>query len=109
MIDEVNVCDVALFEDHVVVYPKNVRDMLKRFLNGQLSAEDINKWAEFICLRGEYSNPSWENEDDELQDYYLDMWDVIQSLSTPEIDGDISTPLVKQYLAKLEKYKADNH
>jgi hypothetical protein len=34
LIDAVNVRDVALFEDHVIIYPKYVKNMLKRFLHG---------------------------------------------------------------------------
>ncbi len=102
LIDKVNVEDVALYERNITIYPRDVRKILLAFLKNELTADDLTKWAQFICLRGEYGCPGWE--DDEVCDYYENMMYVVQKLSTPEIDGDITEERVKQYLAELKKY-----
>jgi hypothetical protein len=40
----------------------------------------------------------------EDEDYYEVMWDVINCLSTPELDGEITKESVKGYLLELQKY-----
>ena len=102
LIDEVNVNDVALYEMRVTVEPKHVKKMLLEYLNGSITAEALKRWAKFICSRTEYGTPHYLN--DELVDYYEDMFYVIQCLSTPEIDGEINEKQVKQYLSELDKY-----
>jgi len=104
-IDEVDVTDIAPFEVNVTIYPKDVRKMLLSYLKGEISSADLTKWAIFITLRAEYGCPNWE--DDEIADYYEDMWYVVQRLSTPEIDGDICPHRVKGYLRELDKYHED--
>jgi hypothetical protein len=103
LIDQVNVEDVALFKVNVTIYPSDVRKLLNAYLLSDLSAADLTKWAQFICLRDEYGCPNWE--DDDIADYYEDMMYVIQKLSTPKIDGEITKTRVQQYLSELEKYK----
>ncbi len=96
--------DIALYEDKVVVYPKKVREILKKYLHDILSAKQLNEWAKFICIRGEYCCPENPSDFANNEDYYEDMWNVIQCLSTPEIDGEINEECVRQYLGELEKY-----
>lgn len=105
-ISKVNENDIALFDMEVTVYPENVRKMLRSFLDKKISAEDLTNWAGFICIRGEYCSPSYL--DDEMADYYEDMFYVIQRLSTPEIDGEVNEASVKSYLAELDKYPSDS-
>lgn len=107
LINQVNVKDVALPEDHVTVEPRHVRKMLKDYLTGKVSSEDLTRWAMFICLRGEYYGTPYSLLDDEMADYFEDMFYVIQRLSTPEIDGEVNEERVKGYLRELEKYPPD--
>lgn len=100
-IDEVDVRDVALYADNVPVYPSDVRNMLKRYLIGDITSDELSKWAAFLCIRGEYSCPNKTSDD---EDFYEAMWDVVQALSVPEIDGEITEERVRQYLSELEKY-----
>lgn len=87
----------------VIVLPMHVKTILLNYLSGLITAEHLNVWAEFICLRaGEYVSKNWE--DDESSDFYEDMWYVVQKISTPEIDGEISPELIKEYLKELDKY-----
>lgn len=111
LIDRVNVHDIEAFkENDVLIRPKDVREMLLKFLRQQLSSEDLTKWAMFICLRGEYIPVSDEyspmsKEFDEIGDYYSDMMHVIEKLSTPKLDGEVNEKNVKKYLSELEKYR----
>lgn len=102
-IPKVDPYEDALFKNNTVVYPHNVKHMLSEFIIGKCTAENLNRWAEFLLLRGEYISPGDET-DDELMDYYEDMWYVLQRLSTPEINGTITKERVKGYLAELLKY-----
>ena len=79
--------------------------MLSAFLDKKINAEDLTNWARFICIRGEYCSPNYL--DDEIADYYEDMFYVIQRLSTPKIDGEVNEERVKQYLSELDKYPLD--
>lgn len=109
-IDQVNVRDVGLPEDEVPIYPDDVRNMLRKYLAGKITADDLKRWAKFLCLRAEYcasDDPdTLEGYSDPNLDlyYYDEMWDVIHFLATPEIDGEINRASVTQYLSALEKY-----
>jgi hypothetical protein len=105
-IDSVNVEDVALYEVRVTVQPCHVRTMLNDYLAGKVNANDLTRWAMFICLRVEYGTPDYL--DDEIAYYYEDMFYVIQCLSTPEIDGEVNEERVRQYLSELDKYPLDS-
>jgi hypothetical protein len=104
-IDLVNLDDVALYEVRVTILPNHVRTMLTNYLAGKYSADDLTRWARFTCMRTEYGSPNYL--DDEMADYYEDMFYVIQRLSTPEIDGEVNEASVKSYLAELDKYSDD--
>ena len=101
-IDLVNMSDVALYEVRVAVEPRHVRKMLHDYLLGKINDKDLTRWAMFICMRAEYGTPYYL--DDEMADYYEDMFYVIQRLSMPEIDGEVNEVSVKSYLTELTKY-----
>ncbi len=101
LINKVDERDIALYEIRITVTPEDVRAILRRYLSRNITAEDLNNWAGFICIRAEYTPPESEEID---PDYYEDMFDVIQCLSTPEIDGEINEARVNQYLSELCKY-----
>lgn len=114
LIDQVNVRDQeSLFKNRTTIRPKHVRKMLIDFLQGKINSDDLIKWAVFICLRTEYicvpsGIPLSDPKLDEIADYYENMMYVIQRLSTPEIDGEVTKERVKQYLKELDKYKDDD-
>lgn len=87
----------------VVVLPMHLKNILLAYLDDKINEVEINTWAEFLCFRsGEYVSANWM--DAKTVDLYEDMWHVVQKLSTPEIDGAITTITVKEYLKELEKY-----
>ena len=105
--DVAHISNVDMYEDsdpniEIAVMPKHVRTMLLLYLNNNLTAEELSLWAMFVCIRGEYVCLNWDN--DEISDYYQDMFYVVQKLSTPEIDGEITPDTVRKYLAELDKY-----
>ena len=105
LIDAFNQGLPSYLDDEIIIKPAYVRNMLKRFLNKSIHADEINKWARFICGRGEYVVPG--GNDDKITDFYEDMYYVIQRLSTPEIDGEINEASVESYLTELDKYPDD--
>jgi hypothetical protein len=92
-----------LLTDMIRLHPRHVKHMLSEFLHEKYTAEDLSRWAEFILIRDEYITPGDINDND-LMDYYEDMWYVLQRLSTPWFDGAITKERVKGYLAELMKY-----
>lgn len=97
--------DFPLPEIKVVVLPHHVKKILLSYLSSQINADELQRVTEFICYHtGAYiiNDP---NDDIETQNYYEAMWYVIQKLSTPEIDGEITPETVLLYLSELEKYK----
>ena len=116
LIDHVNIKDEALLEDRVQITPRHVKKMLVAFLQGQITASDLTKWAEFICFRCEYVSVCTDIDPldhkyqyREIADYYIDMRYVVQKLSTPYLDGEVNTISVSQYLKELDKYKDDKY
>lgn len=101
-IDEVNITDIALYQDNIFVYPKDIKVMLEKYLVRDITLDELSKWAGFLSVRGEYSSP--KKTDDRDEDFYDVMWDVIHALSVPEIDGEINTERVREYLVLLKKY-----
>jgi hypothetical protein len=102
-IDNVNEHDIALYEMNIKVHPKDVKKMLEAYLSKKITADQLVNWAGFLCIRAEYCSPDYYD----LNNYYEDMWYVVQKLSTPEIDGEINEAQVKQYLVELEKYEGE--
>ncbi len=102
LMKNIDVNEVAKFEDRVQVIPKDVCNMLEKFLTKKISAKELSEWAKFVTVRGEYCSPREDGRDD---DYYEKMWDIISWLSTPEIDGEIDVESVNKYLLVLKKYE----
>lgn len=105
LIDQVNVHDVDLPDD-ILIEPRHVRRILKDYLAGKISSENLTRWAMFICSRFEYCVVI-DAFDFELADYFEDLFYVIQRLSTPLIDGAVNEERVRQYLSELDKYPQD--
>ncbi len=106
LIHKVNIEDIALYEDAIPVYPQNVKKMLNLRLSGNIDTDELSQWAQFLCARSEYTSPDSRDNDKSL--YYEDMWYVIQKLSTPEIDGELTTERLEQYLNELKKYEEES-
>lgn len=106
LIDQFDMNKVGRLNEEIIIKPSQIRKMLTSYLSGDISDFELNKWARFICLRPEYTVPG--GDDDNINDFYEDMYYVIQRVSTPEIDGDINEDSIKSYLDELDaKYPTD--
>ena len=106
LIDEIDMNKYDQLDETIIIKPSHVRKMLLQYLEGEISDYELNQWARFICLRGEYKVPG--RHDDAICDFYEDMYYVIQRVSTPEIDGDIDEDRIQSYLDELDaKYPTD--
>ena len=103
LINHVDAHDIAMYEDQVPVYPSDVKLILNKYLANEITVDELSKWGQFLTIRGEYGSPKQEAGEDE--DFYESMWDVVQALSIPKIDGEITEEKVIQYLCELDKYK----
>ncbi len=103
LIGEMDLSEDSFPENEVQVFPHHLKNVLNLYLNNDVGANDLNAWANFLLLRTEYISPG-DPFNDELMDYYETMWYVIQRLSTPELDGEITKERVKGYLLELQKY-----
>jgi len=106
LIDEIDMNQYDQLNETVIIKPSHIRKMLLKYLTEEISDFDLNQWARFLCLRGEYIVPG--GDDDKINDFYEDMYYVIQRVSTPEIDGDIDKDRIQSYLDELNaKYPTD--
>ena len=106
LIDNFDMNQTGSLEEKIIIKPSYIRKMLLQYLEGEISDYELNQWARFICLRTEFTVPGGDN--DEICDFYEDMYYVIQRVSTPEIDGDIDEDCIQSYLDELDaKYPTD--
>jgi len=98
---------VYVFNVEVTMYPADVKYILLQYLSDKISADDLWEWARYILINSDvYRHPRDHNDDEESDYYYYEtMWYVIQRLSTPFLDGEITKPLVERYLTELSQYK----
>ena len=106
LIDDFDMNQFVSPKESIIIKPSQIRKMLLKYLEGNISDFELNQWARFICLRIEYTVPG--GDDEEINDFYIDMYYVIQRVSTPEIDGDIDESRIQSYLDELDaKYPTD--
>jgi len=88
----------------VEIRPTLVINMLNSFIKGEKTKEQLKEWANFITLTGAFATPNWKNDNTFRYD---PMWDVLGRLSTPEIDGELTTRAAKEYITELKLIKED--
>lgn len=87
----------------IYIEPSDLEPVLKDFLIGKFTPEEIQDWASWILLTEEFCVKNWE--DDQIADYYEPMWYVLQQLSTPSLDGEITLLVVEQHLATIAHFR----
>lgn len=80
--------------------PTDLLPVLNQYLHGRLSAEVLRDWASWVLCQEDLSVEGWQS--DSVADHYEPMWYVLQQLSTPFIDGEISKELVREHVATLQ-------
>ena len=86
------VCEVEVGVQQVV-------NRLQEYIKGRITADELVQWAAHLTLIDAYVTPGWQ--DDALADRFEPMWDVLQQLSSPAIDGEITPERVSEYLRRL--------
>ena len=77
----------------VILQRQHIVNILQRYLNGKLSASDVENWANAIEVR----------EDIAEEDNFADILDeVIFDLANPLLSRSLSPDSAKEYLAQLE-------
>ena len=85
----------------VFVTPEAVEAMLNKFLDDEMNAQQLSHWADFLISNDVYVTEGWE--DDTQSDKFEPMWEILQELSTPFIDGPITKNRVKNYITQLSR------
>lgn len=92
----------------IIVCPTHLKRILSAYLNGEINDVSLNLWAQFVSQRGEYVTKCFNEDDEKYDDTYELMWDIINYIATPEIDGAITPELIHEYLNKIEMYFDNN-
>lgn len=87
-------------EFEVYVTPDIVAVFLEKYMKNELTADQLSEWADFLISSDVYVTEGWE--DDEQADNFLPMWNVLQQLATPFIDGPITKERISYYLKQLK-------
>jgi hypothetical protein len=90
-------------DEKIIVYPSQILNMLQMYLHNKINKEELSEWASFLILSDVCVCPDWE--DDTKADKYEPMWYIIQQLSSPEIDGEITVEGVTQHVDALKAFK----
>jgi hypothetical protein len=81
-------------DELVVLRKSHLVNVITRFLNGQLSGEDVTEWANAIELREDIAiEPGSENL----------VKDIIFDLANPEINYKLDSIRARRYLETLDK------
>lgn len=86
-------------EQEVFVTPTIIKAVLNKYLAGVIDHQQLSEWAAFLTSHNVYVTEGWE--DDTQADKYEPMWEILQQLSTPFIDGLITKDRVEGYISQL--------
>lgn len=73
--------------------------MLHAYLDSKVGAQILQEWASWALVQDEFCVSGWD--DDRIADHYEPMWYVLQRISTPFIDGEITRERVQSYVSEL--------
>lgn len=94
-----------LQEQEVFVKPSIIEMMLNKYLTDVVDAQQLSDWAAFLTSHDVYVTEDWE--DDAQADKYEPMWEVLQQLSSPFIDGPITKDRVEGYINQLSSIESN--
>ena len=83
----------------VYITPRDLIPVLTRYLNGDITPMELQQWSSWALCQDEFCVKGWE--DDSISDRYEPMWHILQQLSTPFIDGQISQERVREHVSTL--------
>jgi len=92
----------------VPLHPLNIIHILEKFLQNEIDEWFVKQWALFILMMDCYEQPNNEycNEHDDYasEDKYEAMWHVVQQLSAPEIDGELTPEKAEEHISFLQEF-----
>ncbi len=83
----------------IIITPKDVIEMLRKWQQNLFTTQDLVKWASFIVISGAYTTE--EINDDFL--HFTPLWGIVGEISTPEIDGSLTLERSNEYIKELSK------
>lgn len=89
----------------IFVTPMIIILMLEKYLSGVVKEKQLSDWAGFLISNDVYVTETWE--DDFQADKYEPMWEVLQQLSAPIIDGGVTKYKVESYIDQLSSLESD--
>ena len=79
------------------LFPEDAINFLQLYLSNQKTEEEVKDWALFLLMTDAFSTPDVEG------DYFDPLWDIINELSCPEIDGILTKERALSYVEELQK------
>lgn len=90
--DSLDIFDWSIDSEKPNLTPQNIIDILNRYLNSTLSAEDVEKWAGFI-----------EASDVAIGGITTGITaDILNDLANPALEGELTKERALEFLEKLE-------
>jgi len=83
----------------VFVTPTDVEWVLEKYLSGEIRADLLYEWAGFVVSSNVYVTPGWQ--EDTFADAYEPMWEILQKLSAPSVNGALTEKRALEYLSTL--------
>lgn len=83
----------------VYITPQDLIPVLDSYLNGHITPTELQRWSSWVLGQDEFCVQGWE--DDSIADRYEPMWYVLQQLSTPLVDGEITQERVREHVSTL--------
>jgi hypothetical protein len=81
--------------------PHHLSNMLKKYLEGQISGKSLSDWSAFIFLSGIFV-PEGQTEEERWEAGEGPVWDILQQLVSPSVFGGLDTLKAEEYLGILE-------
>ena len=86
-------------DSEVFVTPTDVELVLEKYLSGEVRADLLYEWAGFVVSSDVYVTPGWQ--EDAVADAYEPMWEILQELSAPSVNGPLTEQRALEYLSTL--------
>ncbi len=96
---------ISLQETKIIVTPDDVIYVLQKFLSGILPSEYLIDWSSFLILGDMFVDPQWKYNQNSNEDLYEPMWWVLQQLTCPAIDGEVTFNRVTKLVKDLKDFK----
>ena len=68
----------------------------------------VREWALFVLMMDCYVSPNYgyyiTHNDDAADDKYESVWHVVQQLSAPTVDGELTKEKAKEHIQFLEEF-----